>query len=202
MSHTKEVNDEKIRIYRQKVRSLCYLAIITRSNIAKTVFELTRYLTNLSSNHVKAANHCIRYLHTTKYLAIRYSNSENEKLSNQISSSNKETTLSLSNKEMKSSHSKLNRFSHSKLNKITSLNKKSKQIFEKTANAFFANDLDRKSAENYIFKLFDDMIDWAAKKQFTVSIFITEAKLLSMLHADKKLIWWIHLFQKLKFDLD
>jgi hypothetical protein len=103
---------------------------------------------------------------------------------------------------MKSSHSKLNRFSHSKLNKITSSNKESKQIFERKANAFFANNLDWRSAENYIFKLFDDMIDWAAKKQLTVSIFIIEAKLLSMLHADKKLIWWIHLFQKLKFDFD
>jgi hypothetical protein len=48
--------------------------------------------------------------------------------------------------------------------------------------------------------LFDDMIDWIVKKQFIVSIFIIEAKLLSMLHVDKKLIWWIHLFQKLKFD--
>jgi hypothetical protein len=48
--------------------------------------------------------------------------------------------------------------------------------------------------------LFDDMIDWAVKKQFIVSIFIIEAKLLSMLHVDKKFIWWIHFFQKLKFD--
>jgi hypothetical protein len=46
----------------------------------------------------------------------------------------------------------------------------------------------------------DDMIDWAIKKQLIVSIFIIEAKLLSMLHVDKKLIWWIHFFQKLKFD--
>jgi hypothetical protein len=44
------------------------------------------------------------------------------------------------------------------------------------------------------------MIDWAVKKQVIVSIFIIEAKLLSMLHADKTLIWWIHFFQKLKFD--
>jgi hypothetical protein len=48
--------------------------------------------------------------------------------------------------------------------------------------------------------LFDDMIDWAVKKQLIVSIFIIEAKLLSMLHADKELIWWIDLFQKLKFN--
>jgi hypothetical protein len=50
--------------------------------------------------------------------------------------------------------------------------------------------------------LFDDMIDWAVKKQFIVSIFIIETKFFSMLHIDKKLIWWIHLFQKLKFNLN
>ncbi len=87
------------------------------------------------------------------------------------------------------------------IKKTSSIKKNNdKQIFENTANAFFANDLDRRSAEKYIFKLFDDMIDWAVKKQFIVSIFIIEAKFFSMLHADKKLIWWIHLFQKLKFD--
>jgi hypothetical protein len=68
----------------------------------------------------------------------------------------------------------------SKLNKQTSSTKKNndndndKQIFENTVNAFFANDLDRKNAEEYIFKLFDDMIDWIIKKQFIVSIFIIE----------------------------
>jgi hypothetical protein len=188
MSHTKKINEKRVHIYRQKMKSICYLAIITRSNIAKTVSELARYFTNLSSNHLKTANHCIRYLHATKFLAIRYSNSKSEKLNSQISSSNKETTSC-----------------HSKLNRITSSNKEKnndKQIFERTANAFFANDLDRKSAENYTFKFFDDMINWAARKQFIVSTFTTEAKLLSMLHADKKLIWWIYFFQKLKFDLD
>jgi hypothetical protein len=51
--------------------------------------------------------------------------------------------------------------SNSKLNKKTSSNKENndKQIFEETVDAFFANDLDRKNAEEYIFKLFDDMID-------------------------------------------
>jgi hypothetical protein len=51
--------------------------------------------------------------------------------------------------------------SNSKLNKKTSSNKENndKQIFEKTVDAFFANDLDRKNAEEYIFKLFDDIID-------------------------------------------
>ncbi len=91
---------------------------------------------------------------------------------------------------------------NTKLNKKTSSNKENndKQIFESTANAFFANDLDRSSVEKYIFKLFDEMMNWIIKKQFIVSIFIIEAKLLSMMHVDKKLIWLIHLFQKLKFD--
>ncbi len=56
--------------------------------------------------------------------------------------------------------------SNSKLNKKTSSNKENndKQIFERTIDAFFVNDLDRRNAEEYIFKLFDDMIDWAVKK--------------------------------------
>ncbi len=191
MLYIDEMNQERIHVYRQKVKSICYSVIITRSNIIKIAFELTRHFINSDSKHLKAVDHCIKYLHVIKFLIIRYSNSESEKLNNQISSSNKEK----SNKEMSST-------SNSKLNKKTSTNKENndKQIFEKTVDAFFANDLDRKSAEEYIFKLFDDMIDWVIKKQFIVSIFIIEAKLLSMLHADKKLIWWIHFFQKLKFD--
>jgi hypothetical protein len=186
MSYIDDVNQERVHIYRQKVKSICYSAIITRSNIIKTASEIARHFINFDSKHLKAANHCIKYLHVIKFLVIRYSNSENEKLNSQISSSNKEMSST----------------SNSKLNKKTSSNKENndKQIFERTVDAFFANDLDRRSAEEYIFKLFDDMIDWAVKKQLIVSIFIIEAKLLSMLHADKKLIWWIHLFQKLKFD--
>jgi hypothetical protein len=51
--------------------------------------------------------------------------------------------------------------SNSKLNKKTLLNKENndKQIFEKTIDAFFVNNLNRKNVEEYIFKLFDDMID-------------------------------------------
>ncbi len=186
MSYNDDVNKERIYIYRQKVESICYFVIITRSNIIKTVSELTEHFINFDSRQLKAANYCIKYLHVIKFLIIRYSNSESEKLSNQISSSNK----------------RMSSTSNSKLNRKTLSNNENndKQIFENTADAFFANDLDRKSAEEYIFKLFDDMIDWIVKKQFIVSIFIIEAKFFSMLHVDKKLIWWIHFFQKLKFN--
>ncbi len=186
MLYINEINQERVHVYRQKVKSIYYFVIITRSNIIKIASELTRHFINFDSKHLKAANFCIKYLHVIKFLIIRYSNSKDEKLNNQISSSNKEMSST----------------SNSKLKRKTSSNKKNndKQIFERTVDAFFANDLDRKSAEEYIFKLFDDMIDWVVKKQFIVSIFITKAKLFSMLHVDKKLIWWIHLFQKLKFD--
>jgi hypothetical protein len=179
ISHIDEMNQEKIHVYRQKMKSICYFVIITRSNIIKAAFELTRHFINFDSKHLKTANHCINYLHVIKFLIIRYSNSKNEELNNQISSSNKKK----SNKKMSST-------SNSILNKKTSLNNENndKQIFKSIINAFFANDLDRKSVEKYIFTLFDDMIDWAVKKQFIVSIFITKAKLLSMLHVDKKLI--------------
>ncbi len=150
MSYIDEMNQERVHVYRQKMRSIYYFVIITRSNIIKTASELARHFINFDLKHLKAADHCIKYLHVIKFLIIRYSNSKNEKLSNQISSSNKEK----SNKEMSST-------SNSKLNKKTSSNKENndKQIFERTVDFFFANDLDRKSAEEYIFKLFDDMID-------------------------------------------
>jgi hypothetical protein len=90
------------------MKSICYFVIITRSNIIKIAFELTRHFINFDSKHLKAANHCIKYLHVIKFLIIRYSNSKNEKLNNQISSSNK----------------KMSSTSNSKLNKKTSLNKK------------------------------------------------------------------------------
>jgi hypothetical protein len=150
MSYINDVNKEKVHIYRQKIELICYFVIITRSNIIKIIFELTRHFINFDSKHLKAADHCIKYLHVIKFLIIRYSNLKNEKLNNQISNSNKEISST----------------SNSKLNKKTSSIKKNndKQIFENTANVFFANDLDRKSAEKYIFNLFDDMIDWVVKK--------------------------------------
>jgi hypothetical protein len=147
MSYIDDVNQERVHIYRQKVKLICYSVIITRSNIIKIAFELIRHFTNFDSKHLKAADHCIKYLHVIKFLIIRYSNSEDEELSNQISSSNKEMSST--------SNSKLNK----KTSSIKENNDNDKQIFESTANVFFANDLDRRNAEEYIFKLFDDMID-------------------------------------------
>jgi hypothetical protein len=106
MLYIDEMNQEKIHVYRQKMKSICYFVIIIRSNEIKITFELTRHFINFDSKHLKTANHCIKYLHVIKFLIIRYSNSKNEKLNNQMSNSNKEK----SNKEMSStSNSKLNK---------------------------------------------------------------------------------------------
>jgi hypothetical protein len=113
MSYIDDVNKKRIQIYRQKIKSICYFVIITRSNIIKTVFELTQHFINFDLKSLKTANHFIKYLHVIKFLIIRYSNSESEKLNNQISSSN----IEKSNKKMSST-------SNLKLNKKTSSIKK------------------------------------------------------------------------------
>jgi hypothetical protein len=38
-------------------------------------------------------------------------------------------------------------------------NDNDKQIFENTEDVFFANDLEQRNVEKYIFKLFNEMID-------------------------------------------
>ncbi len=93
-------------------------------------------------------------MYVIKFLIIRYLNSKNKKLNNQVSSLNKEK-----------SNKKMSLTSNSKLNKKTLFIKKNndnnndKQIFENIINAFFANDLDWKNVEKYIFKLFDKIIN-------------------------------------------
>jgi hypothetical protein len=90
MFYIDEINQKKVHVYHQKIKSICYFVIITRSNIIKIAFELTWHFINLNSKHLKATNHCIKYLHVIKILIIRYTNSENKKLNNQVSSLNKE----------------------------------------------------------------------------------------------------------------
>jgi hypothetical protein len=173
-SYMKEVDSIRVHIYRQKVRSICYLAIIIRSDIVKTTFKLAEFEINSDSYHLMIADHCIRYLHVTRHLTIKFDVSRSKELIIQTD------------------------FNFNLNNQINS----NKQIFETSVNASFANEEERRSDENYTFKLFDDLIDWAARKQAIISTSIIEAKLLAMLHADKKFIWWIHFFEKLRFNSD
>ncbi len=160
------------------MKSICYFVIIIKSNIIKAVFELTRHFINLDSKHLKIANHCRKYLHVIKFLIIRYSNSKNEKFNNQISNSKKKT-----NKEMSST-------SNSKLNKKTSSNKKNndKQIFEKTVDAFFANDL-----EKTLKSIFSNyLMIWSMK--------LSKNNSLSRFSSSKRNFFWCYTLTKNSFD--
>jgi hypothetical protein len=143
MSYINEINQERIHVYHQKMKSIYYFILIIWSNIIKIAFELTLQFINFDSRHLKIANHCIKYLHVIKFLIIRYSNSKNEELNNQISSSNKKK----SNKKMSSTlNSKLNKKTSSK--KKTTINKSLKKqlmhflqmiLIEKTLKNIFSN---------------------------------------------------------------
>jgi hypothetical protein len=61
-----------IEEYGSIVGSLNYLACQTRCDIAYTVSVLSRFLTNPSPAHIKAAKRVLQYLKGTKYLSIVY----------------------------------------------------------------------------------------------------------------------------------
>ena len=63
---------EKISEYQSKIGSLLYLAIHTRPDIAFQCSTLSRFLTNPSPQHMKAANRIFQYLAGTKNLCIVY----------------------------------------------------------------------------------------------------------------------------------
>jgi hypothetical protein len=116
-SFDEDVDSNRMHEYRKKMKSVCYSAVISRSDIVKVVFKLTEHLINSESHHLAAVNHLIKYLYKTKHLAIRFDVSRNEDQTNK------------------------------------------KHVFEATADAAFANEKERKSVEEYTFKLFDDLID-------------------------------------------
>jgi hypothetical protein len=70
------------------------------------------------------------------------------------------------------------------------------------SNASFADNLDRKSSEGYIFKLFYGLIDWKARKQSTVTTSTTEAEFLGLSSTIKEAYWWKRLFKAIGLDLE
>jgi hypothetical protein len=137
--YMKEVDSIRVHIYRQKVKSICYPAIIIRSDMTKAAFKLTEFLTNPGPYHLVIVDHCIKYMHAIRHLAIKFDVSKNEKLIIQIDS-NKIIQID----------SNPNSINQIDLNK---------QMFEKSVDASFANEKSRRSDEDYTFKLFDDLID-------------------------------------------
>ncbi len=60
MLYIDNVNQKRVHIYRQKVKSICYSVIVTRSNIIKIAFELIKHFINFDSKHLKIIYHCIK----------------------------------------------------------------------------------------------------------------------------------------------
>src|SRR5205085_8635621 len=52
--------------------SVLYPAVITRPDIAFTTAKLSSFLSNPSPDHMAAANRCIQYLYSSRYLAILF----------------------------------------------------------------------------------------------------------------------------------
>jgi hypothetical protein len=113
-SFDEDVDQSRMHEYRKKMRSVCYSAVISRSDIVKVVLKLTEHLINSESTYLIAVNHLIKYLYETMHLIIKFDVSKNDD---------------------------------------------SKQVFEATVDAAFANEQERKSVEDYIFKLFEELID-------------------------------------------
>ncbi|OOQ85768.1 hypothetical protein PEBR_23736 [Penicillium brasilianum] len=61
--------------------------------------------------------------------------------------------------------------------------KKETTALTASSDASFADNIDRKSSEGFIFCLFGGPIDWKVTKQKTISISTTEAELLALSHA-------------------
>ena len=80
--HENEIDSIRVHIYKKKIESICYSIVIIRLDVVKAVFKLFEFLINPDSNHLAAANQCIRYLYAIRFLEIRYSTSTFE---NQLS---------------------------------------------------------------------------------------------------------------------
>jgi hypothetical protein len=86
-------------------------------------------------------------------------------------------------------------------NFVIEFSEKFSEIFLCASDAAFADDeLIRKSSNDYLFKLYDDSIDWRAIKQVTMTTFDIEAELLILSRIAKKTIWWKRFFESIRFD--
>jgi hypothetical protein len=61
-----------IKEYQEKVGSILYTAIMIRADVAFAASQLSHFLQNPSPEHIAAINWAIRYLYSTRFLAIEY----------------------------------------------------------------------------------------------------------------------------------
>jgi Reverse transcriptase (RNA-dependent DNA polymerase) len=70
------------------------------------------------------------------------------------------------------------------------------------SDAAFADNLDRKSSDGYLFMLYNGAIDWRASKQTTVTTSSTEAELLALSRTAKELMAWKRFFNGIRYNFD
>ncbi len=86
-------------------------------------------------------------------------------------------------------------------NFVIEFSKKFSEIFLGANDAAFADDeLIRKNLNDYLFKLYDDSIDWRAIKQVTMTTFNIKTELLILSRTAKKIIWWRRFFESIQYD--
>ncbi len=86
-------------------------------------------------------------------------------------------------------------------NFVIEFSKKFLEIFLCPSDVAFTDDeLIKKSSNDYLFKLYDDSIDWRAIKQVTMMTFSIETELLTLSRIAKKTIWWKRFFESIRFD--
>ena len=65
-----EASKQEIKLFQKLVSSIFYIAIIIRPDIAFTVSQLLKFLTNLSQDYIKAAYYTLSYLYAIRFLSI------------------------------------------------------------------------------------------------------------------------------------
>jgi hypothetical protein len=71
-------NSQRIYVFQQRIESLNFAAVISRSDIVFTTAKLAQVLKNLDSNHVMIANRIIAYLNDIKNRVIEFSENFSE----------------------------------------------------------------------------------------------------------------------------
>ncbi|RYP29703.1 hypothetical protein DL768_011208 [Monosporascus sp. mg162] len=72
VSNSGIASKEQIKGYQERIGSILYTAVMIRPDVAFAASLLSKFLTNPSAKHIKAANRVIRYLYHTRFLAIVY----------------------------------------------------------------------------------------------------------------------------------
>ncbi|KAI0996919.1 hypothetical protein K3495_g11263 [Podosphaera aphanis] len=70
-----QATPDEIKLYQKKVGSLIYASGVTRPDIARAVSHIAEFMSNPSTAHLEAVDHCLYYLYQTRELVIKYTKS-------------------------------------------------------------------------------------------------------------------------------